>query len=73
MLAPMALPDSPLSTWTRGSPPAEPGGTVLLPGEIELLTRQKREAEGIPIDAESWAQITAAAASLGVETPAGPS
>jgi hydroxycarboxylate dehydrogenase B len=58
-----------LAAWTRASPPLEPGGSVLLPGEIELRTRREREANGIPIDPESWAQIVAAAASLGMQPP----
>ena len=39
-----------LMAWTKASPPLEPGGAVLLPGEIELRTRREREANGIPLD-----------------------
>ena len=60
-----------LVAWTKASPPLEPGGTVLLPGEIELRTRREREASGIPIDPESWSQIVAAAASVGLAPPRG--
>lgn len=58
-----------LLTWTRASPPIEAGRPVLLPGEVERQTRVTREADGIPIDPESWSQITAAAASVGVALP----
>ncbi len=58
-----------LITWTTASPPLESGGTVLLPGAIEDRTRAEREANGIPIDGETWARIVAAAASLGVPAP----
>jgi len=60
-----------LMEWTRASPPIEPGGSVLLPGEIEDRTRTEREANGIPIDRETWAKIAAAAASVGVAAPCG--
>jgi uncharacterized oxidoreductase len=52
--------------WTKASPPAEPGGSVLLPGEIELRTRRDREANGVPLDAETRAQIVAAGEGVGV-------
>ncbi len=58
-----------LMNWTKASPPIEPGGSVLLPGEIERRTRREREAKGVPIDAESWSQIVAAAALVGVAPP----
>jgi uncharacterized oxidoreductase len=58
-----------LMEWTRASPPIELGGSVLLPGEIEDRTRAEREANGIPIDGETWAKIVAAAASMGVAAP----
>jgi uncharacterized oxidoreductase len=55
-----------LIEWAKASPPLVPGGAVLLPGEIERVTRQKRLAEGIPLDRETIAQIKAAATSLAV-------
>jgi uncharacterized oxidoreductase len=58
-----------LLAWTKASPPIEPGQPVLLPGEIELRTRRERTANGIPVDPESWSQIVAAAASVGVVPP----
>ncbi|MBV9245231.1 MAG: malate/lactate/ureidoglycolate dehydrogenase [Methylobacteriaceae bacterium] len=61
-----------LIAWTKASPPIEPGGSVLLPGEIEQRVRQDRLANGIPIDPETWAQIRAAAAAIGVAVPQHP-
>lgn len=58
-----------LAGWVKGSPPIEPGGEVLLPGEIEQRTRARRLAEGLPIDDETWRRIVATAASLGVAAP----
>jgi hydroxycarboxylate dehydrogenase B len=55
-----------LEAWTKASPPLEPGGAVLLPGEIESRTRREREAEGIPLDVETRAQIIAAGQKVGV-------
>ena len=50
---------------------SDANGGVLLPGDIEAETRARRIAEGIPIDARSWADITAAAAEVGVPPPEG--
>ncbi len=55
-----------LIAWTKASPPVEPGGSVLLPGDIERRTRLDREANGIPLDAETRAQIVSAGKSVGV-------
>src|ERR671918_486766 len=55
-----------LVAWVKGSPPATPGGEVLLPGEIERRTRAERRAGGIPLDPNTLAQVRAAAASVGV-------
>ncbi|MEK0083851.1 malate/lactate/ureidoglycolate dehydrogenase [Benzoatithermus flavus] len=52
--------------WIKASPPA-PGFTeVLLPGEPEQRSRERRLAEGVPIDDKSLADILAAARSLGL-------
>jgi uncharacterized oxidoreductase len=56
-----------LIDWVKASPPIEPGGRVLLPGEIERQVREERLRNGVPLDAESWSQIVAAAATVGVE------
>ena len=52
--------------WTKASPPVEPGGAVLLPGEVELRTRRERDANGVPLDPETRAQIVEAGALVGV-------
>ena len=56
--------------WTKSSPPIVPGGTVLLPGEIENRTRHERQSTGLPIDGETWKGIVSAAQAVGVEVPA---
>jgi uncharacterized oxidoreductase len=52
--------------WVKASPPAAPGQPVLLPGEIERLTRSERNAKGIAIDDQTWKDLIAAAESVGV-------
>ena len=37
-----------LIDWVKASPPIEPGGSVLLPGEIERRIREEREAQRHP-------------------------
>jgi len=56
-----------LTDWVTASPPIEPGGAVLLPGEVEERTRAERRKTGIPIDAETWAQLATAATRLRVD------
>jgi len=49
------------------SAPAAPGfDEVMLPGEPDYRTREERLKHGIPIDDNTWSQIEAAAASVGV-------
>ena len=45
---------------------AIPGQTVMTPGEPERAERAKRAASGVPLTAEAWASIVAAARSVGV-------
>jgi uncharacterized oxidoreductase len=52
--------------WVKASPPAVTGQPVLLPGEVERGTRARRSAEGIAIDDKTWADVLAAAASVGI-------
>lgn len=56
-----------LTEWVTASPPAVAGERVLLPGEIEAITRQERERDGIPLDAATLAQLAEAARGLGVD------
>jgi len=48
------------------SPPLKPDEPVLIPGDPERLSRAQRIAEGVPLDAETWREILAAAKSLGL-------
>ncbi len=50
----------------KSTPPAAGSAGVLIPGEPELATRERRISEGIPLDDDTWGKVTAAAASLGV-------
>ena len=51
----------------KSSRPATPGGEVLLPGEPERRTREKRSAEGLPLPDEAWAAICATAREAGLD------
>ena len=55
-----------LVEWVKASPPAAPGGEVLLPGDLERRTRALRLRDGIPLDATTIGEITATAVSLGL-------
>jgi uncharacterized oxidoreductase len=50
----------------KASRPASPGVPVMVPGEPERKARAVRNTAGVPIDEESWRQITAAAVAVGV-------
>jgi len=52
--------------WVKASPPATPGQPVLLPGEVERMTRERRVAEGVAIDDKTYADMIAAAESVGI-------
>jgi uncharacterized oxidoreductase len=45
---------------------AVPGRAVMTPGEPERAERERRLATGVPLPAEAWASIVAAARSVGV-------
>ena len=55
-----------LTAYVTASPPAVPGGRVLLPGEIERQTRAERLAQGIPLDPNTLDQLRGAARAVGV-------
>jgi LDH2 family malate/lactate/ureidoglycolate dehydrogenase len=40
---------------------------ILIPGELERRERERREKNGIPIDEETWRQITETAVRYGVK------
>ncbi|MGF6572567.1 LDH2 family malate/lactate/ureidoglycolate dehydrogenase [Paraburkholderia sp. GAS333] len=52
--------------WVKASPHAAGVSQIYEPGEPERMTRAQREAEGIPIDPATWAQIRDAALSVGM-------
>jgi uncharacterized oxidoreductase len=55
--------------YVKSSRPSTPGGEVLVPGEQEDRTRAERLANGIPLQADTWAAIVNTAKSHGVEPP----
>jgi hydroxycarboxylate dehydrogenase B len=52
--------------YVKSSRPVEKGGEVLIPGEPELRMRKERTANGVPLPADTWASIIAAAKGVGV-------
>ena len=54
------------TAYVTASPPATPGGAVLLPGEIERRTRAERLAHGIPLDPNTLDQLRGAARAVGL-------
>lgn len=52
--------------WLKQSPPAPDSNGVLLAGEPERQARREREAEGIAIDDQTWAEIVQAGAKVGM-------
>ena len=52
--------------FIKTSPPAAGFSEVFYPGEVEYITEQKRRAEGVYIEDETWIQITELARSLQV-------
>jgi uncharacterized oxidoreductase len=53
--------------FVKASPPAKEGETVLAPGDVERRNRASRLAQGVPIDDKTWADLIAAAASVGID------
>ena len=50
----------------KSSRPDHPGGEVLTPGEPELRYHAKRLKEGVPLEAETWDALRAAALGAGI-------
>lgn len=57
-----------MSAWLRESAPAEGVDRVRLPGDPERESLAERQAEGIPIDDQSWAAICTAAEKAGLSS-----
>lgn len=53
--------------WVKASPVAQDADRIRTPGEPEQESRRARHAQGIPIDAATWAQMIDAAAELGMQ------
>jgi len=51
--------------WVKASPPQAGGAAVQVAGEPERACRAQRLANGIPVDAATWAELLAAAGRLG--------
>ena len=52
--------------WVKKSPPAPGNDRVRIAGDPERETRARREKEGIAVDANTWQEIRAAGAKLGM-------
>jgi hydroxycarboxylate dehydrogenase B len=61
-----------MAGYITASPPVRAGEPVLIPGDPERANRAQRLKEGVPIDEETWREITVAARGLNVlvEPPA---
>ncbi len=55
-----------IADFLRAALPQDPAEPVLAPGDAERIMRERRNRDGVEIDAETWSQIAAAAAAVGV-------
>jgi uncharacterized oxidoreductase len=55
-----------MSAYITGSPPRRVGEPVLIPGDPERANRAARLRDGVPIDEETWREITVAARAVNV-------
>ncbi|NKB50156.1 MAG: malate/lactate/ureidoglycolate dehydrogenase [Alphaproteobacteria bacterium] len=55
-----------MADFVKASPPVDPALPVLVPGEPERLSRAARNANGVPLDRESWEQLLGAGETLGL-------
>jgi hydroxycarboxylate dehydrogenase B len=55
-----------LQDYMKSSPPAEGFDEVILPGELDFKTKKIRLRDGIPIDEDTWQQISSSANLVGV-------
>ncbi len=53
--------------WVKSCPKCEPGGEILVPGEIEERTKAQRLARGIELDDNTWQNLASVARDLGVQ------
>lgn len=59
-----------VADYVRSTPRAPGVDAILLPGDPERRTLERRSAEGIPLEDAHWAKLVELAAELGVATPA---
>ena len=57
------------ATHVQSTPPAAGFERVLLPGQPEQQTAERRRTEGIPIDETTWGLLADTAAGLGISVP----
>ena len=55
-----------MTDYVTASPPRNPDEPVLIPGDPERAMRARRIADGVPIDDETWREITVAARGVNV-------
>lgn len=58
-----------LTNWLKDSKPRAGFDEVLLPGEPEDRTQREREAQGIPIETDTWSKLECLANELDVKLP----
>src|SRR6266851_949271 len=63
-----------MTAYITASPPQHPDEPVLIPGDPERISRAARIKNGVPIDDETWRELTLAARGVNVlvEAPQGP-
>ncbi len=52
--------------FVKASRPDKSGGSVLVAGDPERLSRAQRQRDGIPMNATTWEEITLAAQKVGM-------
>ena len=55
-----------MTAYITASPPSRADEPVLIPGDPERLNRAQRLRDGVPIDDETWRELTAAARTVNV-------
>ncbi len=55
--------------WVKSCPTQEPGGEILVPGDIEVRTKAQRLERGIELDDNTWQNLVNVAHELGVQNP----
>jgi uncharacterized oxidoreductase len=55
-----------MTAYITASPPQHPNEPVLIPGDPERLSRAERVKTGVPVDDETWRELTLAARGVNV-------